>query len=618
MVLPFLSRCRTAFRVIRHLPIFLSTTTSATGPVVDILGLGSVSGIVSDLYPSVSRFFAIPYAQPPVGELRWASPKPHGPFKSLSPLNGTYPGPCCIQPTGMGMAFDPAAGNNPNVKGPDGQVLPMEESCLTLDVAVPSEPAIALDADGAIVPSRGLPVMVWFHGGGFSVGAGAPYRSDALVHASKGAVIVVTVNFRLGVFGFLGSAELQARGRVDGEQHLASTGNYGIEDQRLALKWVREHIGAFGGDPRAVTIFGESSGGGSVLQHLVQPASAGLFHRAIIQSGTAYMGGKKTLADAEITYQKVLQNTGCNDVQELVDMDAHTLAAAYPEGNSQPTVDNVELMDDPAALVATGAFDRRVPLIIGHCRHEFGLNMMMAWFGQSAPAPDEFSEEAYDKLWRQLELDDSMVIRGQALHDEGAFAYPRGGLVWAPNKQEPTAREVVATASWWKAVGMLNNEDWSHSHYSVRRAARLFLAGGAPAVYTYRFDHAPQRDELDGSIGWDCCWFEGNTACRHAADLPYTFGGALQVMPGEEAALALRMAKMWTTFAVTGQPADEAREWPAYVAGDHAPLGEMFLALDVESAGGVRPVRSPEGAQCDFWDDVRVAREIAREGGASF
>ena len=247
---------------------------SVTLVTVDIPGLGSVAGLPSPRYAAANRFFAIPYAKPPVGELRWASPQPHGPFAS-SPLDATAPGPVCYQPGTMYGPFDPAMVSPPNINPP----LPMDEDCLTLNIAAP-----------AAEPKQPLPVMVWFHGGGHSNGASSYYPIDALVNASGRGVVVVSLNYRLGVFGFLGSAELAARGGGNG------TGNYGIEDQRLALRWVQEHIAAFGGDPTKVTIFGESAGGLSVLTHLATPQSyqPALYHRAIIESGV--YGGAKAMA----------------------------------------------------------------------------------------------------------------------------------------------------------------------------------------------------------------------------------------------------------------------------------------------------------------------------------
>jgi para-nitrobenzyl esterase len=153
------------------------------------------------------------------------------------------------------------------------------EDCLFLNVYTPARNTIASEQDGSGRSDRALPVMLWIHGGSYVSGASNQYPGEALVAASNGTVVVITINYRLNVFGFLGSKELKTRS-PDG-----TTGNYGIEDQRLAMSWARQHIAAFGGDPEQITIFGESAGGNSVINHLAQSASFPLYQRAIVESG---------------------------------------------------------------------------------------------------------------------------------------------------------------------------------------------------------------------------------------------------------------------------------------------------------------------------------------------
>ena len=204
--------------------------------------MGSVRGQVASDY---RLFQSIPYAAPPVGPLRWQLPRPAARWSGM--LDATKAGPQCMQDTGP----------NPRVGKPTS------ENCLTLNVWTP--------ARGQHNEKR--PVMVWIHGGGFVNGSGDIYHARWL--AARGHIVVVTINYRLGAFGFLAHPSLGAPGTV---------GNYGLADQQAALRWVRDNIGAFGGDPRKVTIAGESAGGMSVCDHLVAPGSAGLFRAAIIQS----------------------------------------------------------------------------------------------------------------------------------------------------------------------------------------------------------------------------------------------------------------------------------------------------------------------------------------------
>jgi carboxylesterase type B len=157
------------------------------------------------------------------------------------------------------------------------------EDCLFLNVAAP---ASALASKGTK-----LPVMVWLHGGGYMTDASNTYPIDFLVEASGHKVVVVSLNYRLGLFGFLASEKLAERS-ADG-----STGNYGLHDQRLALAWVRQHVGAFGGDPGDITLFGESAGGNSILQHLVQPASFPLYDKVNFQEGTFRKEGREGRKD---------------------------------------------------------------------------------------------------------------------------------------------------------------------------------------------------------------------------------------------------------------------------------------------------------------------------------
>lgn len=557
--------------------------------IVDIPGLGSVQGIVSPRYAPVKSFYAIPYAKPPIGELRWAAPMAPGPF-ATSPLNGTAPTAVCMQPNQMYGKFDPASKVAKYVKGPNGQSLPISEDCLTLNVAAGATTGAMIEADGASHPQP-TPVMVWFHGGGLSIGAGAPYPGDALVHASGGSVVVVTVNYRLNVFGFLGSAELAHRGAPSGGK--ASTGNYGIQDQRLALFWVREHIGAFGGDPASITIFGESAGGTSGMQHLVQPASwsgraEGLYHRLVIQSGGVRA---ETLSEATATYSAVLNGTKCSNVACLLKLDAASVAATWPSGYHGPVIDGVDLMDQPDVLISQHKYNTRVPVIVGGCREEYAVNLMFEWQAGGVP-PHKFTEDKYNAWWSSLGLNASMVERGKRLYAQDRYPYPK--------LRGQVAKGEVATSWWWANAAAGSDLGWERGRCSTRRLARMFDAGGTPAVYTYTFAHPPQRDLNDGTFGWENDWFVGNTLCPHGSDVPsFTFGDSLALLPGEEAELGRTMGTLWTTFAGNGAPSEQAHVWPR-----HTITNDTFFILDVASSGGTRAEHNDEVEQCQFWDEV--------------
>ncbi|XP_070551121.1 carboxylesterase 1D-like [Ptychodera flava] len=203
-----------------------------------------------DVKRTVNVFKGIPYAEPPVGELRFRPPQPKVSWEGE--YNATYYRSICIQPPNP---FLPIEGKQ-------------DEDCLFLNVYAPKT-----------TQSRKLPVMVWIHGGALVVGSGSGDFYDGTVLAAVGDVVVVTFNYRLGALGFF----------VTGDEH--ATGNYGLYDQIAALQWIQTNIEAFGGDPNKVTVFGESAGSISAEFLLLSPLTDGLFHRVILQSGTATMAG---------------------------------------------------------------------------------------------------------------------------------------------------------------------------------------------------------------------------------------------------------------------------------------------------------------------------------------
>ena len=227
------------------------------------------------------RFLGIPYAAPPVGDLRWKAPRP--PESWTTPRDATAFGSVCPQTV---IALFAQPGETPGtVKG--------QEDCLTLNVYTPV---------GA-TPQSQLPVMTWIHGGSFIAGSSAGYSGAEL--ARKYGVVVVTLNYRLGALGWLSLPALSAEAG-------GQSGNYGLQDQQAALRWVQANVAAFGGDPDKVTVVGESAGGNSVCAHLASPQSAGLFRGAIIQSGLCTSPGNAvTLAQAETRNTRYATNLGC-------------------------------------------------------------------------------------------------------------------------------------------------------------------------------------------------------------------------------------------------------------------------------------------------------------------
>ncbi len=236
--------------------------------------------VIGNQSADLRTFLGIPYASAPIGALRWQPPQPVG--RWTTPLQATSFGSVCTQ--AASDLFDPGSGER--IKG--------SENCLFLNVYAP----------GSQAPAKGMPVMVWIHGGGFVLGSGSEY--DGSVLARKHNVVVVTLNYRLGPLGFLALPSLSAEGGVQ------KSGNYGLLDQQAAMKWVRDNISVFGGDPGNVTLFGESAGGMSVCAQLTSPAANGLFQKAIIQSGLCGSPNNNvTLASAALRNLNYAAKLGC-------------------------------------------------------------------------------------------------------------------------------------------------------------------------------------------------------------------------------------------------------------------------------------------------------------------
>jgi len=305
---------------------------------------GDVQG--SDLGASCA-FLGIPFAAPPIGDLRWKPPQPAAPWAPAT-LNATG-GPACS-----------------NVNPPGSTTTGGSEDCLKLNIWTP-DPA----------PASPAPVLVWIHTGAFQAASANLPDSNGRKMAEQTGAIVVAANYRVGPFGFLGHRALTAE-----DPGYRSSGNYGFLDQRAALAWVRDHIAAFGGDPDNVAIAGQSAGANSVSLHVVSPGSAGYFGRAIIQSGSASTRWP-TLADAEALGDRLALALSCTDPsQVLTCLRSKTRAEvllAFPNGQQEfaetsrvawgPVVDGLDIPDQPRTLYENGAFNH-VPLIIGATRDE--------------------------------------------------------------------------------------------------------------------------------------------------------------------------------------------------------------------------------------------------------
>lgn len=411
--------------------------------------------------------------------------------------------------------------------------------------------------------------MVWFHGGGFRYGSGDAYRPEPLVAA--GDVVVVTVNYRLGVFGFFGHPEL------------GGAPDFGLADQQAALRWVRANAAGFGGDPGRVTVFGESAGGLSVCAHLVSPASAGLFHRAVVQSGSCSTTmPPNALLPATGTYEPFVPQErtvtagtaaaaalGCGGRPEGRVLDClraldtgRLLTPELMERFSGVAYGNALLPLEPVRALAAGRF-HRVPVVLGGNRDEMRL-----FLSQALKVYPVEGEAGYRERLRASFGAKAPEV--EAAHPAGAYATP--ALAWAALLSDasftcPTLRDGRALARHVPAYGY------------------LFADAGAP-----NFLGLP---ELPG--------FPFGAA--HGFELPYLF--ATVPLAGPQRALSDRMTGYWTQFARTGAPeVPGAPAWPRFSAG--AP---SVLEL-APGPGGIRPVDAGAAHHCALWDSQASAKSL--------
>ncbi|MEO6994965.1 MAG: carboxylesterase family protein, partial [Lacunisphaera sp.] len=334
---------------------------------------GLVQGLPADA-AGVRAFEGIPFAAPPVGELRWKAPQPVAPWTGVRPA--VEFGPRAMQaPIFSDMIFRDA--------GPS-------EDCLYLNVWTPSKTG----ADK-------LPVMVWIYGGGFQAGASSEPRQDGAILARKG-VVVVSMNYRLGLFGFLAHPGLAA------ETAGGATGNYGLMDQIAALQWVQRNIAAFGGDPHNVTIFGESAGSMSVCSLMASPLTRGLFSRAIGQSGSAVHPASETSSQRQsraraeergVAFAAAANATSIKELRQKPAAELLKLALSKPEYQFYPVIDGAVLPID-ANEIFSSARQNDVPLLAGWNADEVRV---YSTFGDKRPSAESFRKSVRENYGDQAE-----------------------------------------------------------------------------------------------------------------------------------------------------------------------------------------------------------------------
>lgn len=501
---------------------------------------GKISGVSAPQQP-VCVYKGVPYAAPPVGALRFRPPEPAPTWEGVKKAD-TFSKECIQE---------------------RAKAEQMSEDCLYLNIWRPQK-------------SGKFPVMVWIHGGGFWVGSGTDplYWGDRL--AAPKEVVVVTINYRLGALGFLAQKDLSQ------EDPKAASGNYGFLDQIAALQWVKENISGFGGDPNNVLIFGESAGGASVCDLLASPLAAGLFQKAIIESGLCDM--TKSLEDGFKDGDGFVERAGCKakevpaclralpPEQVLLAMkekkEPGEKSGAIIEKGSEnfvfvPHLDGWVLKETPIEALKSGRYNR-VPLMIGTNRDE------AKWF--MAPGVRLASQSTIRKMLTDA-LGAENTERVEKLYPYGQYRRPADAALDAAGDR------MLGCRGWWAAEA---------------------VSGQIP-VYYYRFDYdqhfAPHR------IG-----------AAHEVEIPFVFGSldrslntifmtrALPIIFPTKALqkkarpLSDAMMSYWTNFARTGDPNGAGlTPWPKY---DTASRQRIYLDLPVS-------VKTTDNVEkCAFWGKI--------------
>ncbi|WP_183085162.1 carboxylesterase/lipase family protein [Trinickia fusca] len=428
-----------------------SPTPTPSAPRVE-LPAGTIEGSSEQASGTQLQVFkGVPYAAAPVGALRWREPQPAERWAGVR--NATRFGARCIQP----QLFDDMRFRSDS----------MSEDCLYLNVWTPARST-----------DEKLPVLVYFHGGRYAAGDGSEPRYDGANLAARG-IITVTVNYRLGAFGFLALPQLAK------ESPHGASGNYGLLDQVAALRWVRENIARFGGDPQKVTIGGESVGAAAVNAHMASPLSRGLFARAIGESGSAFSSAAPwRRKEAEKTGRTLMRELGVTTLAALRSMPADRVVNAGLDTNRDfdfwPIVDGHFLSEPPATTFRNGA-QAQVPLLIGTNSHEAD-RMWMQQDGEMTPAN-----------WRTV-----LTVLFDRRANEALALYPGAD-----------AREIERSS-----VALAGDMVLSHGVWRWMDAQRA--TGHAP-VYFYSYTHARplKRDASPGALA--------ERGAVHASEIEYVF-----------------------------------------------------------------------------------------------
>jgi para-nitrobenzyl esterase len=483
----------------------------------------------------VRSFKGIPFAQPPVGDLRWREPQPLKKWSGVR--NADQFGPRCVQRTSPGADYWFRSNG-------------MNEDCLYLNVWTPAKSG-----------KERLPVLVYIFGGGFQNGDGSEPRYDGASMASKG-IVAVSINYRLNIFGFFSHPELTA------ESPHRSSGNYGLMDQAAALQWVHRNIAAFGGDPRRVTIAGESAGSISVSALMASPLSRGLINGAIGESGALISTlPPRALAETEKDGQQFAASVGADTLKALRAMTAAQIQEAVAKGPGlrfRPNLDGYFLLKLLKDIFAAGE-QAKVPLLAGSNTEEQGARAVL---GPSEPTPENFANAV-----RKLYGDHA---------DEVIKAYAA-----------TTPEQVLQAATDLASARFIGHGTW--------KWAELHLQTGGKSVYRYMYARPrPKYTPLEGqappapppAASPAKPWPTIPRGAAHSAEIQYAMGNLpldkrYAWEPGDFK-VSQTLQGYFVNFIKTGNPNGPGLpDWPAYTN-----PGYQRMRIDVESRTEPEPERA--------------------------
>lgn len=462
--------------------------TAAHAQIDTVRVEGGVLIGLSDKNSEVVAYKGIPYAAPPVGQLRWQVPHLVSDWDGV--IKADEFGPACMQ-------YPPERGSFYQKEFYPEQE-PQSEDCLYLNVWT-----------AATSTDEKRPVMLWIHGGAFSQGSGSLPTFNGQAFAQKG-VVLVTINYRLGIFGLFAHPDLS------GESRHEASGNYGLLDQVAALRWVQNNIEAFGGDPGNVTVFGQSSGAGNINKLMASPLTEGLFHRAILQSGSAYVfGGTQRLEQAEEKGEAFLKEHRLASVDQLRGWSASKLLSEGKTYAFRPNIDGWILPDEVQLLFERG-LQHRMPILAGSTADE-GSTL----FGPKLDA------EMFRKIIRKS-------------HGSEAEDF----LSLYPHQTDQQARDSF-------------NRAWADEMaWGAHTLARVHGKTTGCKAYLYYFNRVPpgRGSERYGAYHSSEIAYIFNTL--DAVDRPWT---------GRDRTLADTMLSYWVSFAADGDPNGRGlAQWPPY------------------------------------------------------